>query len=141
MNPIKYTLRGISIEQFATIFEPTSDDIRMRLSIPIRTNYQERSFAIGANIQFTEGDQPFLIAETLCHYIIEEQSWDDLTDNYSKDAILPRNFVRDLVRIAISTSRGALCAKTENTPFMKYFPPIIELKDDEGEDVIIPIAQ
>ena len=141
MSTIQYSLRGVSIEQFATPFEPTGDNIQLHLNIPIRTNYQERSFAVGANIQFIEEDKPFLIAEVLCHYIIEESCWITLTDNYSKDATLPKDFVKNLVRIAISTSRGALCAKTEKTPFAKYFLPIIEMQEDQGGDVIIPKDQ
>ena len=139
MNKIQYTLRGVSIEQFATPFEPSSDNIQLNLNIPVRTNYQERSFAIGANIQFLEEDKPFLVAEVFCHYLIEESCWIALTDNYSKDAVLPKDFVRNLVRIAISTSRGVLCAKTEKTPFAKYLLPVIEMQEDQGEDIIIPV--
>lgn len=138
MDKIKYTLRGVSIEQFATLFEPPGDSVQLKLNVPIKTNYQERTIAVGANIQFQEEGKPFLVAEVLCHYIIEESCWIALTDNYSKDATLPKDFVENLVRIAISTSRGALCAKTENTPFAKYFLPIIEMQGFNGGDVVIP---
>lgn len=134
---IQYSLIGVTIEQFATLFEPSSDKVQLALSIPIRTNYSERTIAVGANIQFLEEDRPFLIAEVLCHYVIEEPSWVTLTDNYSQDATLPKDFVKSLVRIAISTLRGALCAKTENTPFAKYFLPVIEMQENQGGDVII----
>lgn len=137
MKTIQYSLRGVSIEQFATPAEPSGDDIQLNLSIPIRTNYQERTIAVGANIQFTEGDKIFLIAEVMCHFIIDESYWKELTDEYTKDAILPKDIVNNLVRIAISTSRGALCAKTENTQYAKFFLPIIEMKEDQGEDVVI----
>lgn len=139
MDTIQYSLRGVSIEQFATPFEPKSDSIQLNLNIPIRTNYQERSIAVGANIQFLENDKSFLIAEVLCHFTIDESSWNSLTDTSSKDAVLPKAFVNNLVRIAISTSRGALCAKTENTPFSKYYLPIIEIQEDHGEDIVIPV--
>ena len=138
METVKYALRGISIDQFATPFEPSSENIQLNLNIPIRTNYQERTIAVGANIQFREDDRPFLVAEVLCHFIIEESSWNTLTDDCNKDAVLPKWFMNNLVRIAISTSRGALCAKTENTPFAKFFLPIIEMPDDQGENITIP---
>lgn len=141
MDTIQYTLRGISIEQFATLFEPSGDNIQFHLNIPIRTNYQERSFAIGANVQFFENEKPFLIIEVLCHYIIDESSWIALTDNYTKNAILPKDQIKSLVKIAIDTCRGALSAKTENTPFAKYFLPIIEMQDNQGEDIIIPTVK
>ena len=137
MEAIKYTLRGVSIEQFATVFEPTGDNIQLNLNIPIRTNYEERTIAVGANIQFLDRDKLFLVAEVLCHFIIEEDSWNRITDNKTNDAVLPKGLVRNLARIAISTSRGALCAKTENTPYSKFFLPLIEMPEEQGEDLII----
>ena len=47
--------------------------------------------------------------------------------------------VNNLARIAISTSRGALCARTENTPYSKFFLPIIDMPEDQGEDLIISV--
>lgn len=141
MNTIQYALRGVSIDQFATPFEPTSDNIQLNLNIPIRTNYQEHTIAVGANIQFLESDKPFIIAEVMCHFIIEDSCWNALTDNGKKDAVLPKGLVNNLARIAISTSRGALCAKTEKTPFARFFLPIIEMQEGQGEDVIIPIPE
>ena len=139
MEAIKYALRGVSIEQFATVFEPTSDNIQLNLNIPIRTNYDERTIAVGANIQFLDQDRPFLIAEILCHFIIDEDSWNQITINKTKDAVLPKGMVNNLARIAISTSRGALCARTENTPYSRFFLPIIDMPEDQGEDLIISV--
>lgn len=141
METIQYALRGVSIDQFATPFEPTSDNIQLNLNIPIRTNYHEHTIAVGANIQFLESDKPFIIAEVMCHFIIEDSCWNALTDNGKKDAVLPKGLVNNLARIAISTSRGALCAKTEKTPFARFFLPIIEMQEGQGEDVIIPIPE
>lgn len=141
METIQYALRGVSIEQFATPFEPSTDNIQLNLNIPIRTNYQERTIAVGANIQFLEDEKPFIIAEVFCHFIIEESCWNTLTEAGTKDAVLPKGLVNNLVRIAISTSRGALCAKTENTPFSKFFLPVIEMQKNQGEDITIPISQ
>lgn len=139
METIKYALRGVSIEQFATPFEPSTEKKQFNLNIPIRTNYQERTIAVGTNIQFLEEEKPFIIAEVFCHFIIEETCWNNLTENGTKDAVLPKGFVNNLVRIAISTSRGALCAKTENTPFSKFFLPVIEIQENQGEDITIPM--
>ena len=90
MEAIKYALRGVSIEQFATVFEPTSDNIQLNLNIPIRTNYDERTIAVGANIQFLEQDRPFLIAEILCHFIIDEDSWNQITSTRQRMLFFPK---------------------------------------------------
>lgn len=138
MELIKYALRGVSIEQFATPFEPQTENIELNLNVPIKTNYDTRMLAIGANIQFTEEGRPFIIAEVFCHYEIDPNTWKELSEGNTKDVTLPKDFVRSLVAIAISTCRGALCAKTEKTAFAKFFVPLVELNPAEGEDLVIP---
>lgn len=139
MKNIKYALRGITMEQFATIFEPSSDKISLNVSIPIKTNYEGHSLAVGASVQFVENEKPFLVAEAFCHYEIEKSCWDKISGNNTKDAVLPKEFIDSLARIAIGTIRGAIYAKTENTTFSKFYLPIIEIgSSQEGSDLIIP---
>lgn len=138
MKEIKYALRGVTIDQFATVFEPASDNVEINISIPIKTNYGGRALAVGANIQFTEAGRPFMVAEAFCHYEIEEACWNDLSDGGKTSVALTKQFMDALARIAIGTLRGAICVKTENTPFAKYCLPIIEIgASQECEDFII----
>ncbi|MBR5678217.1 MAG: hypothetical protein IKX20_08765 [Paludibacteraceae bacterium] len=141
MKEIKYTLRGVSIEQFATPFVPSSEDFDVNVSIPIKANYQERAIAIGANVQFFAEGRVFLIAEAFCHYQIEPNCWNKLSEDDSKEVVLPKGFINNLAGIAVSTVRGVLCARTENTPFAKYFLPLIMLDPKQGEDVKIAKPQ
>lgn len=139
MNKIKYALRGVTVEQFATIFEPASDSIELNVSIPIKTNYERKALAVGANVQFVEDGKPFLVAESFCHYEIENNCWDELSEGNTKDVTLPKEFIDALARTAIGTIRGAICVKTENTPFAKYCLPIIEVNPSQtGEGFVIP---
>ena len=116
MANIKYNLRGVSVEQFATLFEPTSDRVNLNVEIPIKTNYADRAFAVGANIQFLEDDKPFLVAEAMCHYQIEEKCWLELSNDGTTDVVIPAQLMDTLTRIAIGTVRGAICVKTETLP-------------------------
>ncbi|MDE6378339.1 MAG: hypothetical protein K2K72_06310 [Duncaniella sp.] len=142
MKNLKASLRGVSVEQFATLFEPASSDrIELELTIPVKTNYDERSFAIGANIQYLEDGKPFMVAEAFCHYIIEKECWDTLSENSTKNAIIPGETMDNLTRISVSTLRGIICAKTENTPFSKFFLPLLEIDPSgDGEDFVIAKA-
>lgn len=137
MKDIKYTLRGVSIDQFATPFEPSTDDFEVNVNIPIKTNYQEGAIAIGANVQFMEKGKVFMVAEAFCHYLVEPGCWSELSDSGSKDVVLPKAFINSLAGISVSTVRGVLCAKTENTPFSKYFVPLIMVDLNQGEDLKI----
>ena len=137
MKDIKYTLRGVSIEQFATPFLPSSNDFEVNVNIPIKTNYQEGAMAVGANIQFLEKGKVFMVVEAFCHYLVEPGCWSELSDANSKDVVLPKEFINNLAGIAVSTVRGVMCAKTENTPFAKYFVPLIMIDINQGEDLKI----
>jgi len=139
MEQIKYTLRGVSIEQYATPFEPQTDKIALNLNIPIKTNYATHAFAIGTNIQFLEDEKPFIVAEVFCHFEIDSESWRGLSSDNTKDVVLPKDFVRMLVAISISTCRGVLCAKTEKTAFAKFFLPLVELSPETGDDLVIHV--
>lgn len=139
MKDIKYELCGVTVEQFATLFEPQSDNIGLEVAIPIKTNYDGRAFAVGADVQFTENSKTFLVAKVYCHYDIEKSCWDELSDGGTKDVELPKQFMDSLARIAVGTARGVICAKTENTPFSRYSLPVIELEpSQEGDSFIIP---
>lgn len=137
MKDIKYSLRGVSIDQFATPFEPASNDFVVNINIPIKTNYQEHAIAIGANVQFVEKGKVFMVAEAFCHYQIEPGCWRELSEADSKDVVLPKGFINSLAGIAVSTVRGVLCAKTENTPFARFFVPLIMVDLNQGEDLRI----
>lgn len=137
MKDIKYMLRGVSISQFATPFEPSSNDFVVNVNIPIKTNYKEHSIAVGANVQFVEAGRVFMIAEAFCHYLVEPGCWDDLSEKDSKDVVLPKGFINSLAAIAVSTVRGVLCAKTENTPFARYYLPLIMVDPNQGADLKI----
>jgi hypothetical protein len=138
---IKYALTGVSIEQFATPFEPSSDDVNLQLDIQIKTNYVKHALAIGANIQFLEEDRAFLIAEVFCHYLIEPETWKELSEDDSKDVVLPKDLVRNLVALTVSSTRGVICAKTEKTPFAKYYLPLVFLNPEQVNDLTIPKSE
>lgn len=138
MKDFKTALRGVTIEQFATLFEPSSSDrIELNLSIPVKTNYEERTFAVGANIRYLEEGKPFMVAEVFCHYIVEKECWDKLSKSSSKDVVIPRKLMENLTRITIGTLRGVICARTENTAYSKYFLPLLEISaTKESEDFV-----
>lgn len=137
MSDIKYSLRGVSINQFATLFEAQSDNIELNLNVPIKTNYGERSIAVGANIQFKENGNTFLALEVYCHYEIDSDSWEELSERRTRSVTLPKELMNNLSAISIGAARGVLCAKTENTSFSKYFIPIVMINLKDGEDLVI----
>ncbi|MDE6484406.1 MAG: hypothetical protein K2L14_03305 [Duncaniella sp.] len=139
MDTVKYNLKGVTVEQFAMLFEPNDENIHINVSVPVKTNYEERTFAVGANIQYTEDEKPFLVAEVLCHYEIEEACWKELSHDSTKEIVIPAEMMISLAKIAIGALRGVVCVKTENTPFSRYYMPLIELQSSvRKEDFVFP---
>lgn len=138
MTDIKYRLCNVSIEQFAMLFEPEGDRIAVDVSIMTKKNYGERALAVGANVQYIENGNTFLVAEVFCHYEIDETSWNELSSGCKKDVVLPEELMATFADIAVDTARGAICAKTENTPFSKYYLPIMEIeRKGDGNGYVI----
>ena len=98
---------------------------------------RERADRFWEAFRFTENGNAFLIMEVFCHYVIEQECWRELSAEDTNDVKLPKRLINNLVAIAISTARGALCAKTENTPFSKFFLPVIMITPEKGEDLMI----
>ena len=78
-----------------------------------------------------------MVAEAFCHYQVEPECWSELSEADSQDVVLPKGFINSLAGIAVSTVRGVLCAKTENTPFARFFVPLIMVDLNQGEDLRI----
>ncbi|MDE6277926.1 MAG: hypothetical protein K2M06_07455 [Muribaculaceae bacterium] len=131
---VEYSLRGVSIEQFATIFEPEGENIEFNLTIPLKANYRDRMLAVGANIQFSEDGKTFLVAEAFCHFEIREECWQELSEGNTRDVVIPKDLMDVLSRIAVGTLRGVLSAKTDNTPFSKFYLPIIKIQSPEDSE-------
>lgn len=133
---IKYRLVGITAGQFATIQEPTSNSVDIRLGVSIGTNFDKRALGISTAFQFVNSDCVFMQIENTCHYEIEEEWW-EANLNSSGEITLPSGFIKNLIALTINTTRGVLFAKTENTPYNKYFLPLLDANTIEADDFVM----
>ena len=72
-----------------------------------------------------------------CHFEIIEEHWDSLFNKETKELKLPKALALHLVMLTVGTLRGVLHAKTENTPYNKFFIPTINVNDLVKEDLLI----
>lgn len=135
-NNIGYALKGISTEKFEAIFEP-SGPVEINLAVSIKSNYDKRSIGLNLGIRFRENGNEFLKLESTCHFEISPNDWRGMSEPETGNVTLPKNFLNHLASIAIGTARGILHSKTENTPYNKFFLPLIDVAELGGKDLVV----
>lgn len=127
----------MEVNQFAALEDPKEKSHTFSVSVRPGCNYGLQAVAISVSVQFLCEDRPFLVIETNSFYQISPESWAGMTEKDSATVVIPKPFIESLVKISISQTRGALFVKTENTPFSKYFLPILDVGSFEISDMII----
>ncbi len=137
-NSIRYALLRVTTEQFAKIYEPENDDnIELNITININSSYSDRAIAITPSINFKDSGNTFLVVESTCHFKIEPNDWNSLSNENSSNVTIPKDVILNMVSISLGTARGVLHSKTENTEFNKYYLPLIDPQVFGGEELII----
>ncbi len=140
---ISFALRNITTEQFALIEDAEVNDSKVKVESNLRfgANKNEKLISTFANFSFNTNDNPFIIIEVGCHFIIKDDSWRDLLDEDSLLLKCPKGFIRHLVVLTVGTVRGVLHAKTEDTNYNKFFLPTINVTEMIKEDVVFNLKE
>lgn len=136
---ISFRLRNIVTEQFAT-FEidniPETHDLKSELQFAI--NPEIKVVACKINFQFLHNSVPLVTLKVVCNFDVEPKSWDK--DLVSKNKIiLPKHFLDHICAVTVSTARGVLHAKTENTPFNRLMIPTFNVSKLVEKDIVFEI--
>lgn len=139
-DQITFGLRQITTEQFAIIesaFDEAKGNFELGTGLRFGFNTDKRIITPLLAINFSQDKSPFLLLEIGCHFEIIEEHWKNLFNSNTKELKLPKELARHLVMLTVGTLRGVLHAKTENTPFNKFFIPTINVNDLVKEDLLI----
>lgn len=124
---VRCALRAITVEQFATLFEPSNPDkISFDISLTVKSNYDDQTVALSLTVRFIEENRPFLMIEDTCHFLIKEEDWNKLSNGNTSDVELTKEILGNLFSITVGTTRGVLHAKTEQTPYNRFFLPLLD---------------
>ena len=139
-NQISFGLRKITTEQFAIIesaFDESKENVELGTGLRFGFNTDKRIITPLLSINFSQEKSPFLLLEIGCHFEIIKEHWDAIFNSTTSEVKLPKELATHLVMLCIGTLRGVLHAKTENTPFNKFFLPTINVNDLVKEDILI----
>lgn len=137
-DQVRFALRAITVEQFATIFEPENqDNVSFNISLTVKGNYDDRAVALNLTVCFGVEERTFLLLENTCHFLIHEEDWEKLSNQTTSDIKLSKNVMMNLFSITVGTTRGILHAKTESTPYNRFFLPLLDATEIIKEPVTI----
>ncbi len=138
---VSFALRRITTEQFAIIEDAFTEgkDINLTTQLKFGANADHKIIVLHANFRFEQDDTPFLIVEAAGHFTVEEKAWTGFYNEEANSLTVPQGFMCHMAVLVIGTTRGILHAKTENTPFNRFFLPTINVTETIREDVVIEL--
>jgi hypothetical protein len=139
-DKISFGLRQITTEQFAIIesaYNENKGDIELGTGLRFGFNIEKKIISVLLAVNFSQENSPFLLLEIGCFFEIIEEHWVELFNSDTQEIKLSKGLATHFVMLSIGTLRGVLHAKTENTPFNKFFLPIINVNDLVKEDILI----
>lgn len=138
-KPISFSLKKITIEQFAFLGEVPKSEEKINITTDIRFGYDKENKVIGAfsKFRFDSDKEPFLVIEVGCHFQISDEDWESFKNETDNTIVLPKGFAAHLFILTIGTARGVLHAKIENTPYNNYFIPLLNVSKMIESDVIL----
>ena len=138
---VGFALRRISTEQFAIIEDAYTEgkDINLTTHLKFGANSEHKIIVVHANFKFEQEGKSFVVIEASGHFSIDENSWKCFYNEEANTLTVPQGFMSHLAVLVIGTTRGILHAKTENTPFNRFFLPTINVMETIKEDVVIEL--
>jgi hypothetical protein len=138
-NEISFKLHSIKTEQFAIIEDIYSetDPVQLESNYRFGSVVAEKLVAVLVNYKFKTPKGVFLTIEVSCMFGIKPDSWDSIYNGEKLELILPKVIATHLLVLVIGTTRGVLHAKTENTPYNRFFLPTLNVSENIKEDIVI----
>lgn len=141
---VPFALDGIQTIEFAIIKEAYKENVdsAIHTSLGITFGVKDKdSNKLMCLVDFalSQTDIPFIKIKVACYFEVDEKCWENAYDSGSNSLIFPKEFADHLVVLTLGTLRGVLHAKTESTPYNKYFVPTINIAEQNTDDLKIQL--
>lgn len=127
-----FKLSEVKTDEFATFPEnlkqnESKDEVHLRVQYSYGVPDNAKKFMVSLKFNFSLNDKSIIVIKGSCFFDINELEWNHLKNGNS--ITFPRKQVISMTAITIGAIRGILHAKTESTPFNKYFIPQTDLSN------------
>lgn len=125
---IPFRLKGISTTRFsiAQALDEKGTKAKLEFSPGFLSNPETRTVGAAFGLRLMRGQEELVFVEVVCHFELSEPYWNGLQENDGAKE-LPLPVALHLATLAAGTARGVFHAKTENTPFQRYFLGTVNL--------------
>ena len=134
---VEFALVKINLEQFAIIEDLYQNDNKVEFTTALNfavSNYNKR-IKVFVRFGFEQEKKPFIIIEGSCEFSVVSSSWDSFANAEKHSITVPKGFMAHIAALTVSSVRGMLHVKTENTQFNRYFIPTMNVAEMVSEDV------
>lgn len=137
MKEVGFALRKINTDEFATIDKTIASDKEVDIQLNFNTSFgineENKLIACFLHLQLELENTPFIILKLSCEFEIEANTWQRFKVKTNKLKI-EKGFLQHIAVLTIGTARGVLHAKTENTPYNKFYLPTVNVIEMINED-------
>lgn len=140
---VGFNLVKVSTEQFAIIDSAFSNSQKTEYKTHVDFAINEKNNGVGVftSFELKNEDKIFMVLKVASHFIVEPEAWKSFLSEDLNKLVLPKNFLAHLTAIAISTSRGILHAKTENTKFNHFLLPLLNVSEIIKVDAVFDLPK
>ncbi len=137
---ISFQIAGIQTLEFAIIKESFKEGAPVEFGM--NAGFAVKSLdiceiACVPEVSFVQDGNPFLKIKISMLFRVEPTAWNKHIDKDHPKIEFPKAFADHLLVLSLGTVRGVLHAKTEGTPFNRFFVPTINVAEILTTDTII----
>src|SRR5579859_8012347 len=140
-KPIKFGLKSICTDEFATVEDTpiTDDKVQLDHSFTFSLNTDATELTVTFKLSFKSEERPFIILQVSCVFGIKSESLLISAKGEPKKIQVPKDFMAHLAFLTTGTARGVLHSKLEQTEFNKYLLPILDVSKAFENDAIFDL--
>ena len=121
-------MSGIDVSEFAVLQNNIEDIKKIKFNTGLQFGVSDEISSIVCHviIEFLDDSDKILVKlKTDNHFKIKPEDWETFKND--SDITIPRNFLTHISMISVSTTRGVLHCKTENTSYHNFILPLIDV--------------
>lgn len=143
-NPIiRFNIQKIVTEQFAISGEMPNENSKLNFisNIEFKPSLLTKTITVFSKFNFEEANKSFLVVEGSCQFGVHPDDWETFINKNEALLKIPKGFLTHLAMLTVGTTRGILHAKTESTPFNRFFIPPVNLTILIKEDFVLNLGE
>lgn len=125
---INFLMSGIEVAEFAVLESNIEGIKKIKFNTGLQFGVSNEVTAIVCHVTvefLDESEKKLVKLKTDNHFKVKPEDWERFKGD--DEIIIPQKFLIHISMISVSTTRGVLHCKTENTPYSGFILPLIDV--------------